>query len=884
MLSNLRTRLRALLRKSEIEHELDEELRYHIEQQTEQNIRLGMDPEDARRAAKKAFGGVEQAKEHSRDARGVRWIDDLWQDLRYGARMLMRNPGFTLIVALTLALGIGANTAMFSIIHAVLLRPLPYKDADRLVAVFASPVGQAQDSKVFASYRDFKEWKLQSRSFEQLEACSWAAESGKILLGRGAAQRVLSIPVTAGYFSLLGARAAQGRTFGTQDEKMACAVVLSHGFWKDRLGGAPDIVGSSLRLDDQACAVIGVMPNAFEFYPRQAQLWTLITPQSAFERGPWEESIGVFGRLKPDVSAASAQAELRVLHQQIVRDAPLESKSWGQFEPMVSELQSEFTWLAGRNLRTGLVVLFGAVVCVLLIACVNVASLQLARASQRERELAVRAALGSGRSRLIRQMMTETMTLALLGAALGTAIAIAVVSWFRSATPVELPPGNAVTVNWQTLVFTAGLAILTGLLSGLTPAWKASQIDLNEALKDATRGASGVHASRAARLFIIAEVALSLTLLAGAGLLIQSIVRLSSVHLGFGADHLLTAQLTLPSSEYPEPKRQADFYNNLIARLRALPGVEGAAVSAPAGWNLPLTTADRTPAQTEVSDISLELVSADYLATMGIPLMRGRPFADSDRESSQPVAIINEALARKYFPNKDPIGQQIKLGTFDSAPRLTVVGIAGNVKDQSLFDEMKYEASPLAYRPMNQSAGGSVRILLRAAGNVAGLPSALQGEVFALDKGIPVSDVETMEHQISKDLAHPRFRAVLLSCFAGLALLLVAIGIYGMLSESVSHRTREIGIRMALGAERRDVLLLFIKHGLRLMLVGAAIGVAGSLLGARFLTGMLYGVKPADPVTFVTVLLVLGGVAALASYFPARRATKVDPMAALHNE
>jgi putative ABC transport system permease protein len=884
MLSKLRTRLRALMRKSEMERELDEELRHHVERQTEQNIRLGMSPKEARYAARKAFGGVEQAKERSRDARGVRWLEELWQDLRYGARMLVKNPGFTLTVALTLALGIGANTAIFSIIHAVLLRPLPYKDADRLVAVFASPTGQAQSSKVFASYRAYQEWKLQSRSFERLEACSWAAQWGKILLGQGAAQRVLSIPVTSGYFSLLGVQAAQGRTFETQDLKMACAVVLSHGFWKDRLGGAPDIVGSSLRLDDQTCAVIGIMPKAFEFYPRQAQLWTLITPNSAFEREPWKQSIGVFGRLKPDVSNASAKAELMVLHQQIVRDAPLEFKSWGLFEPTVSELQSEFTWLAGRNLRTGLVVLFGAVVCVLLIACVNVASLQLARASVREREMAIRAALGSGKSRLIRQMMTETMTLALLGAILGTAFAVAGVNWFRSASPVELPPGNAVTVNWQTLIFTTGMAILAGLLSGLTPAWKATRIDLNEALKEATRGSSGARTHRAARLFIIAEVALSLSLLAGAGLLIQSVARLSFVPLGFRTDHLLTAQLTLPTSAYPESPQRAAFYNNLISRLRALTGVEAAAVCSTAGWHVPLTAEGRAPAQNEVSDVRLELVSADYLATMGIPLLRGRPFEDSDRASSQPVAIINEALARKYFPNEDPVGRQIKLGTLDSAPWLTIVGTAGNVKGQSLFNEMAYEASPLVYRTINQSADGSVQILIRASGNVAGLAPALQREVSALDKGIPVSDVETMEHQISKALAHPRFRAVLLSCFAGLALLLVAIGIYGMLSETVSHRTREIGIRMALGARHWDVLLLVIRQGLILTLAGAVIGVAGSLVVTRFLTGMLYGVKPADPVTFVTVLLMLGGVAALASYFPARRATKVDPMVALHNE
>jgi putative ABC transport system permease protein len=884
MLGRLKRALRALLRRTQVERELDEELRYHIEQQTEQNIRMGMNPEEARYAARKAFGGVEQAKERSRDAQGMRWLEELWQDLRYCARMLAKNPGFTLIVTLTLSLGIGANMAMFSIIHAVMLRPLPYKDAGRLVGIFASPAGQAQTTKVFASYQAFKEWRLHSRSFEQLEGCTWAAESRKILLGHGAAQHVFSIPVTSGYFSLLGVRAEHGRAFEPQDLKMECAVVLSHGFWKDRLGGSPDIVGSSLRLNDQSCAVIGVMPKEFEFYPRQAQLWTLITQDSAFEREPWRLSIGVFGRLKPDVSSAWAQAELALLHRQITSDAPQGFKSWSQYEPTVDELQSQFTWLAGRNLRTGLVVLFGAVVCVLLIACVNVAGLQLARASVRAREMAIRAALGSGRFRLIRQMMTETMTLALLGAVLGTALAFAGVSWFRSSSPVELPPGNPVTVNWQTLIFTAGMAILVGLLSGLTPALKASRIDLNGALKDATRGSSGRGTHRAARVFIIAEVALSLALLTGAGQLIQSIVRLSSVPLGFRIDHLFTAGLTLPASAYPESPQQAAFYNNLLSRLRARPGIEAAAVEASDAWNIQLTAAGKTPAQNEVGDVNRKLVSADYLATMGIPLLQGRPFKDSDHESSQPVAVINEALARKYFPNEDPVGRQIKLGTLNQSPWLTIVGVAGNIKEQTLFNEMALESFPTVYCPVSQSTVGSVRIMIRATGDVAGLGAILQREISAMDQGVPVPSPKPMAHQVSTELAHPRFRAILLSCFAGLALLLVAIGIYGTLSQTVSQRIREIGIRMALGAERRDVLLLFIRQGLILTLAGAAIGVAGALLVTRFLAGMLYGVKPADPATFGAVLLMLGGVAALASYFPARRATKVDPIAAIRNE
>jgi predicted permease len=876
-------RLGGLFHKGRRDRELAEEIESNLQLHIEDNLRAGMGPEDARRNAILKFGGIESAKEAYRDRRSLPLLEDLVQDIRFALRMLARRPGLAAIVILTLALGIGANTAMFSIIHAVVLRPLPYKNANRLVAVWASRPGQEQNSKIFAPYRSFQEWQRYCQSFEQLEA--WAFHSHQTLHWQGIAQRVLSIQATSGFFSLLGIDAAQGRTFDTSDPKTGCSVVLSQVFWENRLGGSLNVIGSSLRLDDQACTVIGIMPKTFEFYPRQADLWTLITPNSAFGRQPLHHSIGVFGRLKPGVTRTSAKAELTLLHQQALRGAPPELSGWSQVVPVVYDLQEEFTWLAGRNLRTGLLVLFGAVVCVLLIACVNVACLQMARASERERELAIRAALGSGRRRLIKQLITESMILAMLGAVLGTLLAVTGVVWFRSVNPVELPPGNSVTANWQVLIFTTSLAILAGFLSGLMPAWKASRIDLNEALKESTRGGtSSALANRATKLFIVTEVALSLTLLAGAGLLIQSIARLSSVHLGFRTDHLLTAQLSLPASSYSKQAQLATFYNNLLSRLRTIPGVEAVAVSTTAGYDRALSVAGRAAPPTEVGDVDLELASAGYLATMEIPLIRGREFEESDREGSQPVVIINEALSRKYFQNDDPLGKQIKLGSFDTDPWLTIVGVAGNVKRIALFNEMAYETSPMAYLPMKQSAGSSMQILIRTSGDATHLTLALQREVSALDRGVPIPDVKTMERQISEELAHPRFRAILLGSFAGLALLLVAIGIYGMLSESVSHRTREIGIRMALGAERRDVLRIVIRQGLVLMLAGAVIGVAAALLVARLLTSMLYGVKPADPVTLVAVLLMLGGVAVLASYFPARRATKIDPMVALRDQ
>ncbi|MPY90284.1 MAG: FtsX-like permease family protein [Luteitalea sp.] len=752
---NLWRRLLALLNQRQRDADLDEEMRLHIDLRAAKLQREGLAPEDARRLARTRFGNTTRVREASEDAWGWRWLTDVLQDLRYAARLFAKAPIFAAVAITTLALGIGANTAMFSIIHAVLLRPLPYQDADRLVGVWGQHVDRPQDVPVFTSFRAFQEWHRHSRSFAQVEGGMWAG-AGQTLLWKGVAQRVLPISVTAGFFSLLGVEAARGRTFETSDRRAGCTVVLSDGFWKNRLGGSADVVGGSLTLNHQACTVIGIMPQGFEFYPKAADLWTLITPESPFEREPLQFSIGVFGRLKPNVSAASAQAELAILHQQAVRDAPRDS-GWRQIVPVVNPLQQEFTYLAGGNLRTALVVLFAAVVCVLLIACVNVANLQLARTAERERELAIRATLGSGRSRLVRQLITESMILAVLGAALGTSLAIAGVNWFRHANPVELPAGNAVTVNWAVLLFTGSLAILAGLLSGLMPARKASRTDLNGVLKETTRGGtSGALAHRTTRLFIIAEVALSVTLLAGAGLLIQSIARLSSVPLGFRTDHLLTAQLSLETSSYPDLPSRAAFYESLTSKLRTLPGVQAVGMSSSAARNLALAVAGRAAPKTTLGDVSVEDVNQDYLAAMGIPLLRGRPFETTDREHTQPVAIVNDTLARRYFRNEAPIGRHIKLAAPDGeSPWLTIVGTAGDVKGISLFNTMSFGTpSPLVYRPLTQSAGSSVQILLRTSDTGVGLASALQREVSALDGDVPIHDVRTMEQKISESMAH----------------------------------------------------------------------------------------------------------------------------------
>ena len=814
-------------------------------------------------------------------------VGTLFQDLRYGWRQLKRSPGFTAVAVVTLALGIGANTAIFSIVDAVLLQPLPYKDSDRLFAVWSTEI-KNPGSKLFSSYRDFEEWQAHNQSFEQLEACTWAT-GGQALTWHGTSLNVLAIPATQGFFSLLGVSAARGRTFAPEDLQQGCTVVLAHDLWQNRLGGPPDVVGKSLILDGRSCNVAGVMPPGFDFYPRQTSLWTLITPQSEFVRHPMDNSVGVFGRLKTGVNRNRAVAELAALHHHVLQEAPV--GSWvTEVVPVIYDLQEEFTWLAGRNLRTALLVLFAAVLFVLLIACVNVANLLLGRSSERERELAIRAALGSGRARLVRQLVTESLLLSSLGAGLGILLATAAVRYFRTANPVELPPGNPVGVNMEVLGFTAVLAVLTGLLFGLFPAWRTSRLDLNLALKAAGRGVGeGLSSHRTGKLLAVAQVALSLVLLAGAGLLIESTARLGSAPLGFRTDHLLTSSIELPAAAFSQPSERAQFYDKLTSRLSTLPGVEGVALMSALPFygtaEYSVSVRGGPLPSSEVGDAGPVDVNDDYFRVLGISLIRGRDFDSRDREDSLPVTIVNEALVREYFRHADPIGRQIKLGMPDGKnPWLTIVGVVGDVKHNIVYKEMGYVVAPVVFRPLSQAAGRSMFLAIRAAGSPLSLASTLQHEVSTQENNALVSDVRTMDERVSGLLAHPRFRATLLGIFAGLALVLAAMGIYGVLAQSVLQRTHEIGIRMALGAERRSLLWLVVGQGTVLALAGVGAGLVMALALTRYLAGMLYGVRASDPLTFATVSALLVTVALVASYVPARHASRVDPMVALRHE
>jgi len=816
-------------------------------------------------------------------------FNDFLHDLRFGARIFLRNPGFTVVVVITLALGIGANTAIFSFVDAVLVRPLPYNRPEQLAVVLSAETGRTGPSKLFDSYSDFEEWKRNSNSFEQLEACTWA-RPGSTLKWQGAAQRVLAVPVSAGFFSLLGSAASQGRTFDENDSNNGCAVVLSHRFWQGHLAGASDVIGATLTLDDTACTVIGVMPEDFEFYPKQTDLWMLITSDSTFARAPLNSQVIVVGRLKPGISNNAAQAELATLHQHVVDAAP--SGSWlTRVEPIVDPLRDDFTWLAGRNLDRSLLLLFGAVGFILLIACINVANLLLGRGSQRQKELAIRAALGCGRSRLVRQLLTESLLLSLSSAALGACFAVAGVRYFRAANPVELPPGTVVVVNIRALSFAALLALLTTLLFGLFPALKVSELDLNEVLKASSRSMTrGALSHRFGKLLVISEVTLSIVLLSGASLLIESAVRLRSSDLGFNTHQLLSARVDLPEKDYSSPQQRLTFYDRLASAIESLRRVQGVAMASgfplTASGNNALAISGRdAPSTGGIGDVTMESVSNDYFNVMNIPLLDGRTFDSQDRQTTQQVAIVNEALVHEYFPDENAIGRQIKLGEANgNAPWLTIVGVVGNVKRTIVYKEMDFIVPASVYRPASQSAGNSMAIMLRMDNGGTAGGSFLERIVSGLDSNVPVSDIKTMDERVSDFLSYPRFRAALLGLFAAVALALAAIGIYGVLSQSVVQRTQEIGIRVALGAQHRDVVALVLRQGMTLAISGVSLGVLASLLLMRLISSLLYNTSPTDPMTLVINSAVLVGVALLACYIPAKRATTVDPMVALRCE
>jgi predicted permease len=801
---------------------------------------------------------------------GVKWllnVDTIIQDVRYALRLMARKRGFAAIVTLTLAFGIGANTAVFSIVDAVLLRPLPYRDPSRLVAVWMRNTHETGTSKIFDSLRDYRAI-ARARSFEQTAAATWAV-GGRVLRGHGPTHDILAFPVSESFFALLGVAPALGRGFAHEDVTRGCSVVVSDRFWRGDLGADRAIVGKSIALDDRPCSVLGVMPPPFEFYPTATQAWVLLTPD--FSPPPEKIPLGIFARLRPGVTIEQAQAEVSTIHAAL-------NKSDGEerdLAPIVRDLHGEFTFLAEARLRATLLALLAAVTFVLLIVCLNVANLMLGQAYARERELAVRAALGSGPRRLAQQLLTEGLLLAVAGGAAGLAVAFTAIRYLRAAAPIEMPPGAVVQMSWPALVFTAGISVATALIFGTLPAWRASRLDATDSLR-AGRGAAQAAPQRTVKALIAAEMGLSVVLLAGAGLLMQSALRMGSDPLGFERYGLVTARLRLPAERYPDDASRARFYDRVVAAMgdraaltTGLPpyAVAGAAVH---------VQGVESPSPRYAG---YQSVSPGYFRTMGERLLRGREFTERDSASADPVVIVNETLGRREFAGSDPVGRRIALNDPAATnPWLTVVGVVADEKRGAGFDRAGWAATPMAFRPIAQYPSRSASIVARGSG------AGLQQTLAELDGTVAVSDIETMDTRLGKMMAYPRFRAALFSAFAVFAVLLAAIGLYGVLGQFVAQRTPEIGVRMAMGARPGDVLGLIARQATVPLVGGVALGLVGALVLSRSLASLLYGVAAADPATFfgAAFALVMAGVAA--ALIPARRAVGVDPVMALRNE
>ncbi|HEV2801961.1 MAG TPA: ABC transporter permease [Pyrinomonadaceae bacterium] len=897
----IRKRLSKLQLAPTREAEIVEELAQHLEDRYEQAIEGGATPEEARRAALSELTEsdllTEELKRVERTAptetvvpgvpgaQGRRnFMGDLWQDLRYGVRMMTKTPGFTIVAVIALALGIGANSAIFSVVNTVLLRPLPYQDPERLVMVWEDDTkgGYPRNTPAAANYID---WRDQNTVFEGMAAI---ADQNFNLTGTGDPERIKGRLVSSSLFPLLGVAPQVGRALLPEEDQPGQnrVVVLSHGLWQRRFGGDEKIVGGQLSLNGESYTVVGVMPPHFQFPTREDELWAPIgfTPQEAANRG--RHYLQVFARLKSGVSLEQAQAEISTIAVRLQQQYPQQNSDIGA---LVTPLHEQVV----GDIKPALLVLLGAVGFVLLIACANVANLLLARAAVRQKEISIRVALGASRLRLVRQFLTESVLLGIVGGVLGLLLSVWGVSLLKAFIPENISQVEAITIDARVLLFTLLVSLLTGLVFGLAPAMQASRLNLNETLKEGGRdSAAGSHGNRIRALLVVTEVAVSLILLIGAGLLINSFLRLRQVDPGFRPDNLLTMQIVLPTFKYPDHARRTAFYDDLLTRLKNVPGVKMAAVTT----NLPLYRQgnsigisfegrpDPAPGTGKRPSITTRVVSHDYFQAMGIAMLQGRSFTNEDKTDAPAVAVINETMARRFWPDEDPTGKRITPALLNSAAAddwITVVGVVRDVRQFELVADPKPQMY-LSYIQVGFFAPNDLVVSTDL--EPLSLASAVRQTVWAVDKEQPVSKIRTMEEIVSESVARERFSMMLLGIFAALALVLAAVGIYGVMSYSVAQRTREFGIRMALGARRGDVLRLAVGHGLKLVLVGIAIGLGAAFLLTRVMSSLLYGVSATDPVTFIAISLVLVGVSLLASFIPALRATRIDPMEALRYE
>jgi predicted permease len=879
MFSDFLIRARVLFCRKAVERELNDALRFHFEQQVEKFVQSGIPSQEARRRARLMFGATEEIKEECRAARGVLFLENLLQDLRYGLRTIRKSPGFAAVVVLTLALGIGVNTALFTIVHGVLLSPLPFPHPERLVSLWErNVVGETAYNVVSGGV--FSDWQRQATSFQQM---ALIGENSANLSGGGGPlpESIGTRQCSYNLFSMLGVQPLYGRLFTEQDDRVGAAatVILTHDLWKRRYAGDPAIVAKTILLDAKPYTVIGVLPAWFDYPDTRAQLWQTVnhevSAQDMQNRG--NHCFFVTARLKYGVSVAQAYSELDGIQQRNRKQFPDELMGKGaNVLPLSDNLV--------RRVKASLYLLMGAVACVLLIACLNVANLFVARGTTRRKEFAVRAALGGSRWRIIREQLAESLLLTFLGGCLGALLAWTAIRWLV-ALRADLPRANSIHIDQSALLFTVAITTLSGVFAGLFPALAATLSELLGPLKENARSVAGArNRARLRNILLTAEVALTVVLLIGGGLMLKSFTQLRSVNMGCATENVLTLSFTLPDAKYPTLTQKAQFFDELLRRVRATPGVNGAGI---VSW-LPgrgpfmdntFVIEGKSPLQPgQFQDVVVLGADPGYLATMNIPLLRGRYFTEQDKLRSGNAMVITQSMAKMFFPNEDSLGKHLKID-WEGAPRFEIVGIVGDVLSNL---DRPVEAS--VYLPLNSGRFEYGSVAVRSTRDVTSLALPIQKQIASIDPGLAVTDVLTMEQIIGKSTANAMFDAFLVLLFAALALILAVVGLYGLLSYLVTQRTNEIGIRMALGAQCRGVMGAVLLDGLRPTVIGLVLGLFGGAVCAQLIRSLLFGVHPVEWAIFVGVSLLVLLIAMCACVYPAWRATRVDPMVALRYE
>src|SRR5215469_12884604 len=869
-------------RKADLERELQADLELEEEEQREK----GLSPEDARYAARRAFGNTALIREETHEAWGWAQFERLFQDLRYAMRRLGRSPGFTFATALILAVGIGSTTAVFSLVNAVLLRPLPFPESDRLVWVIQQDHSLPGNAAEALSYPDYFDWRAQNHTLEGLASYRDGTVTMQL---KGESERLEVETVSANFFAVLGARPMLGRDFRWDDEKPGHHVaMLSYSFWQSQLGSANDIIGKSIRMSDHDYTVVGVMPTGFQFPVENPApvLWTSLADDAEGKNPPTKERgfdvLGVIGRLRPGTTTTQVKADLSVIAANLARLYPDNNKQYSS-----ALVEPELAHMIGDT-RPALRVLFAAVSLVLLLVCANVAGLLLARGSRRNAEFAVRAAIGASRMAIIRQLLLESLVLSLSGGLAGIGLAFGLIHAMLNLMPLKIPRMQGTSVDGRVLVFVLVVSLVTGLLFGAFPAWRLSCSAPARALGEGSRTVtSGKAQHRLHNGLVVAQTAICMVLLIGSGLLMRSFLRILDVDPGFDRKNVLTSRVGVSFDQLKHDQHYV-FYQQLLGRISALPGVQAAS----AGWPLPMTDSSATVsfniqgrpvAQGDEPSASLGVAMPGYFKTMGIPLIAGRAFGEEDGLKGPPTIIINLAFAKKYFPGENPVGQHIEVRAGDDVfehPVREVVGVVGNIRRKGLTAD----TDPQYYLPYAQAVITNPYLVVRTNGDPDAIQNAIRTAVRALDRNVPVYQVATMEDRLSKSAAQPRFQAFLFTSFAAIALVLAAVGLYGLLSYVVAQRSMEIGLRLALGAQRSQVLAMIVRRGLLLTLAGVGSGMAISALLTRLVSGMLFHVSPTDPLILMVTALLLLVVSAAASSVPACHAACLDPMKTLHEQ